>query len=268
MRSFVRRFARGLRRHETDRVRKQWDALGAKDPYWAVLTIPDRKGRWDREAFFRTGVDEIDSVEERLAKFGVHIARDVALDYGCGVGRLSRALADRFAHVIAVDISETMLVEARAANRDHTNIDFVRGSGDALASVADSSVDFVYSNIALQHSPPDTQRALLQEFCRVLRPGGAIALQIPSHANLRTVSGALHAMLGNRVLNIMRRVRYGSDGVMELHALERAKVERLLRACGMTIVHVERFDSAGPAFVSFRYFAAKPSPASSQRSAV
>jgi len=253
--TLISRVVRKLRRNPTDRVREQWDALGAKDPYWAVLTC---NRTWDRDEFFRTGVYEIDSVEQRLATLGIDIAHDVALDYGCGVGRLSRALADRFTRVIGVDISETMLAEARAANRDRTNLDFIRGSGHDLAGIAAASVDFVYSNIALQHSPRATQQALLEEFCRVVRPGGAIALQIPSHLNLRTVPGALHAVLGNRVLNVVRRLRYGADGVMELHAFARPSVERLLRAGGMKIVDVERFDSAGPAFVSFRYYAVKP----------
>ena len=116
------------------------------------------------------------------------------------------------------------------------------------------SVDFIYSNIVLQHSPPDVQRLLIKDFARVLAPGGVIVFQTPSHANLKTLAGRLHFALGNRILNIPRRIVYGKDGVMELHALAKKQVLKLLAAGGVTLVEAERYDSAGPAFISFRYF--------------
>ncbi|HEY5947817.1 MAG TPA: class I SAM-dependent methyltransferase [Kofleriaceae bacterium] len=239
----------------TDRLRKQWEALGARDPYWAVLTHPDKKGaRWNKEQFFQTGVAEIDEVEQRLASLGISPHRGVALDYGCGVGRLSRALAPRFERVIGVDISEAMLVEARVANELIDNLELMRGSGHDLAEIASRSVDFIYSNIVLQHSPRDVQRRLIQEFCRVLAPGGALVFQTPSRANLRTIGGALHFVLGNRILNIPRRIVYGKDGVMELHAVAKRDVMKLLAAGGVKLIEAERYDSAGPAFISYRYF--------------
>jgi ubiquinone/menaquinone biosynthesis C-methylase UbiE len=243
----------------TDRHRKQWEALGATDPYWAVLTHADKKGgRWDKAAFFETGVQEIKSLEETLARLGTNHARTVALDYGCGVGRLSRALAAGYGRVIGVDISESMLVEARAANAAVPNIDFVRGNGrDLRGLVEDRSVDLVYSNIVLQHSPAVNQRSLIREFCRVVAPGGVIVFQTPSHANTRTVKGVVHRVLGNRLLNIPRRIVYGKAGVMELHTLDKDEVVRILGACGMTVLATERYDSAGPAFVGYLYVAAK-----------
>jgi ubiquinone/menaquinone biosynthesis C-methylase UbiE len=239
----------------SNRVRKQWEALGKSDPYWAVLSLPDKKGaRWDKEQFFHTGVVEIDDVYAKLVSLAVTPRRAIALDYGCGVGRLSRALSPRFDRVIAVDISASMLQEARTANRELSNIEFVHGSGRDLATVADRSIDFVYSNIVLQHSTPRMQRRLIAELCRVVAPGGVLVFQTPSHANLGTVSGALQRVLGNRVLNVARRVLYGKDGVMELHALARREVEAILRAGGATLLEAQRFDSAGAAFVSYRYF--------------
>src|SRR5690349_19056549 len=107
----------------TDRVRKQWEALGRSDPYWAVLTDPAAKGRrWDKEQFFAMGVAEIDAVEQNLVRLDITPKRALALDYGCGVGRLSRALSHKFENVIGIDISESMLQEARAANAEFPNI--------------------------------------------------------------------------------------------------------------------------------------------------
>src|SRR5690606_32735946 len=100
----------------SERHRRQWEALGASDPYWAVLTDPTKRhGKWDKEEFFRTGAREIDGALSRAAAFGMPIRSGIALDYGCGVGRLTRALAERFERVIGVDISAAMLAQARAA---------------------------------------------------------------------------------------------------------------------------------------------------------
>ncbi|MBW3535270.1 MAG: methyltransferase domain-containing protein, partial [Gemmatimonadetes bacterium] len=67
-----------------------------------------------------------------------------ALDFGCGAGRLSRPLADRFRHYIGLDISEEMLANARRMNSDVPNASFVHNAGITLASIADRSIDLVY----------------------------------------------------------------------------------------------------------------------------
>jgi ubiquinone/menaquinone biosynthesis C-methylase UbiE len=242
----------------TDRYRNQWEALGTNDPYWAVLTDPRMKdGRWNKEEFFQTGVDEIDSLLKKIHRLGIQLKFELALDYGCGVGRLSRALSTSFQRVLGVDISEAMLSEARSVNVRFDNIQFLCNNGQSLAGIADGSVDFIYSNIALQHAPRKTQSLLIREFCRVLRPGATLVFQTPSHQNLRTVNGFLNLLLGNRVLNMIRKIKYGKERVMEMHTIRREEVLKLLGEEGMSILEAERYDSARAAFVSYMYFAIK-----------
>lgn len=244
----------------SSRHRQQWEALGSDDPYWAVLTDSTKKnGGWDRAEFFRTGEDEIQSLLTKISDLDISLNFGVALDYGCGVGRLARALAGRFAHVVGVDFSATMLAEAQAANSAIHNLEFLPNRGDDLPGIGDRSIDFIYSNIVLQHSPRKTQRLLLAEFRRVLKPGGVLVFQTPSHSNMKTVHGVLHRLLGNRILNVVRRLRYGAGRVMEMHTLKKREVLSILLNEGLDIAHVERFDTAGIAFVSYRYFARKSS---------
>lgn len=241
-----------------NRHREQWEALGTIDPYWAVITDPDRKGgRWDPASFFETGEQEVRGLLEKVARLGIVLRSERALDYGCGVGRLSRALASRFGEVLAVDFSEAMLAEARRCNAGHANIRFVRNDGSGLAGIGDGSVDFIYSTIALQHVPAGLQRAAIREFGRVLHRGGALAFQTPSRHNLRTVSGLAQRAVGNRILNVARRLVHGKGRVMEVHVLPRPEVLALLPDCGLSVREVERYDVAGPAFESYRYFAVK-----------
>ena len=242
----------------TERYRKQWEALGTNDPYWAVLADPRKKdGRWNKAEFFQTGIDEIDSLLIKISRLGMQLKFELAIDYGCGVGRLSRALSTSFQHVLGIDISDSMLSEARSANTGFDNIQFLRNNGDSLSGVADETVEFIYSNIVLQHSPRKIQRLLIREFCRVLRPGATLIFQTPSHPNMGTISGFLYLMLSNRILNIARRIWFGKGHVFEVHTIRKDEVLKLLRNEGLSVLEAERDDSAGPTFVSYRYFALK-----------
>src|SRR4051794_30379365 len=98
-------------------LQQSWNKLAAQDAMWAVLTGPyGAKRAWDPETFFRTGKDEIDLVISRVQALGGTVG-ERALDFGCGVGRLTQALGHHFRQVDGVDISEVMVRQARAFNR-------------------------------------------------------------------------------------------------------------------------------------------------------
>ncbi len=239
-----------------DRYKEQWEALGRTDPYWAVLSHPEKKGdRWDRAEFFATGEAEIAAVLERLDMLNASPAPGTALDFGCGVGRLCRALSARFERVVGVDVSEAMLAEARTVGVDLVNVEYVRNDGETLADVPDRSIDLLYSNLVLQHMPRARQLAFIADFCRVVRPGGVLVFQTPSRHDLGTLKGWLHRLAGNRGVNLIRRMRHGPDGVMELHCLRRREVLAALATAGATVLGVERNTEAGLGFVSYRYMA-------------
>jgi hypothetical protein len=93
-------------RMELNELQRHWDILGKEDPLWAIITWQDKKGnKWDPAAFFASGRQEIADVMQYLASLHLDGPRQRALDFGCGVGRLTRALADHFAKATGVDIA-------------------------------------------------------------------------------------------------------------------------------------------------------------------
>src|SRR5262245_7878422 len=99
-------------------LRDTWNELGRRAAMWAVLSGPfEARREWDRDMFFQTGIDEVAAVLARAAALGVVPARHRALDFGCGIGRLSQALAGHFDSVDGVDIASAMLEQAREQNR-------------------------------------------------------------------------------------------------------------------------------------------------------
>lgn len=164
-------------------LRRDWEDLAAEDLYWSILSDPDKRFE-DKapDAFLASGRAEIDAVLARAADFGLPETHGSALDFGCGAGRLTRALAASFDEVVGVDISARMIEEAQALNRDCTNCSFELNVAPDLRRFDDASFDGVYSSIVLQHlSSNSSIERYLEELVRVLRPGGLLAFQLPSH---------------------------------------------------------------------------------------
>ena len=172
-----------------DRLHDSWQKLGATDPRWAILSQAGREdGRWDDAPFWRSGEDSIDWLARHLGGVRSMPKLDRALDFGCGIGRLTQALARHFAKVVGVDIAESMVAGARAANRHGDRVEYVHNARPDLRVFGDNSFDFVLTLIVLQHMRPDYSAAYLREFLRVLRPGGVLFFQIPIEPLLRNVT--------------------------------------------------------------------------------
>jgi ubiquinone/menaquinone biosynthesis C-methylase UbiE len=168
---------------ELERQAQDWNELARLDPHWAILTSPGKRfGGWDSDEFFATGTAEADAFLRRVDELGLPQQSGRALDFGCGLGRMTRALADHFDECIGVDISEEMIRGARDENADIEGLSFVVNHAGDLSRFPDASFDLVYSMIVLQHVPDrDAIESYIGEFCRVLRPGGLAAFQLPSH---------------------------------------------------------------------------------------
>jgi SAM-dependent methyltransferase len=249
-------------------ARRDWEAIASLDPYWAVLSEPDRKhGRWDEAEFFATGEQE---VTERLAvadELGLPRGYGEALDFGCGLGRTARALAARFDRCVGLDITVAMLERARELNAHFGNLDFVRADGSEPLPFADRRFDLVYSSIVLQHLPSAAAaRAAIGELARVTAPGGLLCFQLPTALGFairlqprRTAYKAL------RAVRVPERVLYERLGLhpIRMLALPRAEVEPMLARGGLDLRAFNEWRDPDYGFSSALYYASRTLPASS-----
>jgi ubiquinone/menaquinone biosynthesis C-methylase UbiE len=165
-------------------LEKHWDAFGRINPMGAILTenrlaVPwDRQ--WDAKAFFETGVREIDHVMEYAATLPVNFARQRALDFGCGIGRLTQGLAAHFSEIHGVDIAPSMIKAASQFNCYGERCHYHLNPASDLRLFPDDHFGFIYSNIVLQHMEPRYSQKYIQEFIRVLVRGGLLVFQLPS----------------------------------------------------------------------------------------
>jgi ubiquinone/menaquinone biosynthesis C-methylase UbiE len=234
--------------NELEQLRATWNALGEDDPLWAILSRPDKRGgRWNVDEFFNAGENEIVAVESWMTNLGLPRQHRVALDFGCGVGRLTRALASRYDEVIGVDISPSMIAQARRLHAHLSNVRFVENAQKHLHFLADASVDLVYSVITLHHIPTDMQLAYIREFLRVLAPGGLVVFQIATGYS-HDWRGLGYRLLPNRVLAPLRRRVHATRVAAEMHIVDEIEISALVTAASKRIVHAADVDSAGAGF--------------------
>src|SRR5215813_1192715 len=98
---------------DLDLLKEHWNRFGKTDAMGAILSWPEKMdGKWDHDEFFRTGVTEIAWILRYAETLYPGFGRQKALDFGCGVGRLTQALTAHFDEVHGVDIAPSMIALA------------------------------------------------------------------------------------------------------------------------------------------------------------
>jgi 2-polyprenyl-3-methyl-5-hydroxy-6-metoxy-1,4-benzoquinol methylase len=153
----------------TKQAEEFWNQLAQRDPLWAILSDPTRRGgRWDLDTFFRTGEREISTLMYQLERLlgAANVFTHRALDFGCGVGRLTQALARYYGNVVGVDISLGMIEHARRLNRHRDRVTYLHNTRQDLA--VPGTFDLIYSDLVLQHMPPDQSLRYIGDFIELL----------------------------------------------------------------------------------------------------
>jgi SAM-dependent methyltransferase len=236
---------------ELDRLRQQWTKLADRDPYWAVLTQRGKRaGGWDVEAFLESGRVEVRQVVDHVAGLGVTFGGARALDFGCGLGRITQALAPHFEQVVGTDISPRMVEQAQRLNDERNphrdRCTFVLNDGPGLGQIPDEALDLAYSSRVLQHMRPPLALAFLQSLARKVRSGGALIVQVPTRPSLHP-KGLIVRCCPDRLLDRVRK--------MEMHGIPRGEVEAVIEQYGFEVLDVCRDRAAGPGWISVRYYA-------------
>ncbi len=250
------------------KLQKHWNEFGKTDPLWAILTAPDKKGsKWQIDEFFKTGVDEIEAVFKYLKSLNISIAKRKALDFGCGVGRLTQALAYYFDEVYGVDIAPSMIDLARKYNRHGNKCKYFLNE-DNLKLFDDNSFDFIYSNIVLQHIKPKYSKKYIMEFLRILMPYGVVIFQQPSREKPTPQDTTIGKKLKKIVKNILPSIwidlyrnkvqmKRNEEPKMEMYEIRRKDVVALLEENGATIIDISEDPNWSTNWISLRYCVTK-----------
>jgi len=162
-----------------------WEEKARQNPLFAVMTTP---------AMEDASPDQFD--EKQLAEFfakgellyTTHVAPLIALlpdrdqnplvmEYGCGVGRILKAVGAAGVRCAGIDISPTMIEHCRRLAPDAEALYVL--DADGRTNAPDACASAVYSYAVVQHiSALSNYVRAFDEMCRVLKPGGVIAVQV------------------------------------------------------------------------------------------
>ena len=237
---------------------KNWDGLAKTDPFWAILTEQEKKGgKWNKNDFFATGVKEIEYLMTHLNQKEIQFSKLRALDFGCGVGRLTQPLSKYFNKVIGIDISPQMITLAENYN-SKPNCQFVLNPTADIKLFHDNSFDFIYSNIVLQHITPDKVFDYLLEFIRILRNDGLLIFQLPDRFINPYVDVLRNNCFSQKYLyRLYLFAKFGFKPVIETYCIKKNKIIDFLNINGVSILRMEENRNAGPKWISYTYYVRK-----------
>lgn len=219
------------------RLQNNWEKLAQTDPLWAILVNPHKKGgRWSLDEFFAKGTKEICEIMNCLEIHNIEFNKRRALDFGCGVGRLTQALSTNFEQVTGVDISNEMIELAIKLNKID-NCKFILNSSKDLLHFNPNSYDFIYSNLVLHHMHPRLALNYLAEFMRILEPQGVLVFQVFDGFENNSLDVIRNNPLSDYVLYpIYLLFKFGFKPRMETYALKEKRITTLMTKLGATFL--------------------------------
>ena len=199
---------------------EDWNELAELDPCWSIISERGKQyGNWNASTFFATGEGQLEEVMSHADYLGFPVKRSCALDFGCGIGRMTRAFAAHFDQVYGVDASETMIKLARQLNVSFANCRFLVSGEADLQMFASNEFDMIYSWQVLQNMRNRAVAlSIIQECVRVLKANGLLAFQCPSQLPSALVAGRCKRL----------------KTLMKLIGVKRAQLYRPLRALGVS----------------------------------
>ena len=169
-----------------DDTDQDWEHLGKTDPYWGVLTYD----KFHKDGLTEEAVSEFFASGDVYVAFILHTIRKhldekfapaSALDFGCGVGRLVIPLAKICRSVVGIDVSDSMLGEARARCQALGLTNVTLAKSDDELSRAVGPFDLINTYIVLQHIAPQRGMLIANQMLQRMSDGGVGVLHFLYH---------------------------------------------------------------------------------------
>lgn len=170
-----------------ERVAETWEELGRERPHWSVMSndefLPEHIDQTEAQ-FHASGKADLDRLVATIERCGRRAEEfPTVLEFGCGLGRITNHLAERFERVLARDISQPHLdLAARHSTAQGHGETISYGLARMPDFGMDQPFDLWFSVIVLQHNPPPIMAQILARVFAMLRPGGLAVFQLPTYA--------------------------------------------------------------------------------------
>ena len=214
-----------------EHIKKVWEALGVSEPHWSVMTHEKfKKENIDKnsEEFFMSGKQGVDLFISALTRNNINTqSYKTCLEFGCGIGRVTKHLANKFEKIYAYDISKNHLDLAKKYFEEFEikNTDFIQLKElNELENIKE--IDVVFSVIVLQHNPPPIICFILQKLMKALKAGGVAYFQVPTYklGYIYSVKNYLNSAI--------------NETNMEMHVLPQKEIIKIAQKEGCQLIEV------------------------------
>lgn len=162
-------------------LQKNWNTFGEEDAMWAVCSSPEKKhNKWKADEFFESGINTTNKLVAWIEANDYPKSRAAALDFGCGLGRLTQALCPHFDFCVGVDVAPSMIRQAKEFNQYGKKCVYRLNEAEDLSIFPDATFDLINTEHVLQHMHPQLALSYIAEFIRVLKPDGLAYIHCPS----------------------------------------------------------------------------------------
>ncbi len=214
-----------------------WEKWGKSSPYYGVLSNEKFTGQTISDSladqFYASGQNDVANAIKMIKAMhnGTLPQFKRAVDFGCGVGRITVPLAQHAKKTTGLDISPSMLEAARQNLPATLRKRITYETSDSNLTALPKQYDLVYSNIVLQHIPTKRGYRIISKLLDNLERQGFAALHvtyahqaprlkrftITLRSHVQIVHYTLNALRGRQVLTpLMRMHLYDLDAVLSL----------------------------------------------------
>lgn len=169
-----------MKKNDFNQLKTSWGTFGKTEPFWGVLTHENFKQHSLNESelskFYQSGKHEIDKLEKILNQHQSTFRDKIVLDFGCGVGRLTKPCSEICKKIYGLDIGQSYLDIAKKTvpSGDFFLVD----SYNSLPKEV-NNIDIIYSLITLQHNRPILMKLYIFLLLKSLAKSGIALLHIP-----------------------------------------------------------------------------------------
>jgi len=160
-----------------------WSNYGKKEPYWSVITQDEYTNKninKNIDSFYESGKPQSKWILQEIINLIPDFNPEKILDYGCGVGRITK----HFSNATGCDISQPHL---EIAKKECTNEFILIEPGNCP-----KYYDLIYSLIVLQHNHPEMMKKCIYSILDSLTLKGIAFLHIPySVPPMKNVNGIM-----------------------------------------------------------------------------
>jgi trans-aconitate methyltransferase len=225
-----------------------WQEIGATEPWYGVLSaekyLKANLNAAAIEDFYEQGRGEIDEVVQTFGQHFGSFRPSRGVDFGCGLGRLTFAMTKHCAHVVGLDVSNSMLEEAERQRSTRS----IRNASFQLTLNDSQRFDWINSYIVFQHIVPRQGISLLENLLRRLDVNGFVSVQLTyfhdsRHLTEITRDVAAYTFDGDQ-LKVLEEVEQKA-GIMEMYDYDLNNIFRLFRRYGLDQTFASQTDHGG-----------------------